>query len=149
MAQPKSRIITKLEIRNVASGGNVGNSAFGTANLELYNVAKESKGISWKGNGITLSTDEERFKNGTGEAEYMFDECQSSTGATEANILADIAAGNRFQIKETNLSGSLTFGDATNGVLLSLDIEPKDGVKVYKLTAKRTALNRAALITEA
>lgn len=148
MAQAKSRIITKLEIRNVASGGSVGNSAFGTANLELYNIGKDSKGISWKGNGVTLSDDQERYTNGTGEFEYTFDECQSSTGATEANILADIAAGNLFQIKETNLSGSLTFG-GTTGVRIKLDIEPKDGIKIYKISGKKTELNRAALITEA
>lgn len=151
MPQPKSKRIIKAEIRNVVSGGAIGNSAFGTANLEIGNgsILKDSKGITFIDATTELSSGEKQYKAGHGACELKFTECQTSTGATEANITADKNAGVRSQTKVTYDDGTNdTFG-GTVGALIQFSWEPKDGIKVYTLLLEKDSPTRAALITEA
>ncbi|MCA0447634.1 MAG: hypothetical protein LCH54_15540 [Bacteroidetes bacterium] len=150
MAQPKSKRVIKLEIRNVIAGA-IGAAAFGTANLEIGagSILKDSKGITFKEGTFDLSSGEKQWKNGQGNVDFKFTECQLSAGATEANILTDMNNGVRCQIKATYDDASTDVWGGTAGTLIRLTWEPKDGAKVYTLSADKDAPTRAALITEA
>lgn len=147
MGAPYLSGVTKLEIREIAAAGDLPNSAFGTANLELLNPLAEGTGISYESAVQELGSGEDLNAGQNTSLEFMFSECQSSTGATEANLEAACRNNKRVQIKATFPSGAITYG-GSNGVLFQFGhkIEPKTGIKKFILKAKKFSAQKSDVI---
>jgi hypothetical protein len=150
MGAPRLGGITKLEIRNIASGAAIGNGAFGTATLELFNVAQDSEGVNWEPETTPLASEETYNTGGVAKGSFKFYECQPSSGATEANMNTDMNNNVRVQVKATYANGTVVLG-GTDGMIFSLKTENagKKGAKMYTLTLQKYAKQRSDLITEA